>query len=253
MPFCGICSVIMLKKLYNANFIFLLTLLFVIFSTIPYVSAKEAPKLKSQNWQINGIVAALDDGYVEVQQQGFWKIREYELKNLDKQKAQNIAYKAVKLLKDKNVNPIVRSSTVDALGNLGDAAQPYVKDIVEVFKDKNVDPVVRSSSVYALGNLGNTAKPYVKDIVEILKDKNVDSSVRSSAVEALKNLGNVAKPYVKDIADILKDKNIDLSVRFLAASALGNLGDAAKPYVQYFLNIFKDKNVEPYIRASTLR
>ncbi|WP_442937063.1 HEAT repeat domain-containing protein, partial [Nostoc sp.] len=79
------------------------------------------------------------------------------------------------------------------------------------------------SAAEALGNLGEAAKPYVKDILDILKDKTVDSIVRFSAAEALGNLGEAAKPYVKDILDILKDKTVDNDVRSRAASALGKI------------------------------
>ena len=70
---------------------------------------------------------------------------------------------------------------------------------------------------------GEAAKPYVKDILDILKDKSVDSFVRSSAAEALGNLGEATKPYVKDILDILKDKTDDSFVRDRAADALGKI------------------------------
>jgi HEAT repeat protein len=84
------------------------------------------------------------------------------------------------------------------LGNLGEAAKPYVKDIADILKDKSVGS-------------------------NIPKDKSVDSSFRQSAALALGNLGEVAKPYVKDIADILKDKSVDSMVRRGAASALGKI------------------------------
>ncbi|BAT56058.1 unknown protein [Nostoc sp. NIES-3756] len=75
----------------------------------------------------------------------------------------------------------------------------------------------------ALGNLGDAAKPYVKDIADILKDQSVDSYVRYRAAEALANLGDAAKPYVKDIADILKDQSVDSNIRYGAAEALGKI------------------------------
>ncbi|MEH1844000.1 MAG: HEAT repeat domain-containing protein [Nostoc sp.] len=152
------------------------------------------------------------------------------------------------ILKDKTVDPNVRSSAAEALGNLGETAKPYVKDIADILKDKTVDPYVRSGAAEALGNLGETAKPYVKDIADILKDKTVESNVRSSAAVALRNLGEAAKPYVKDIADFFKDKTVDPNVRSSAVSALGNLGEAAKPYVQAVLDILKDKTVDPSVR-----
>ena len=52
----------------------------------------------------------------------------------------------------------------------------------------------------ALGNLGEAAKPYVKDIADILKDKSVDKDVRSSAVVAL---GKIEKLTLNQVVVIL--------------------------------------------------
>ncbi|MEY2911791.1 MAG: hypothetical protein RLZZ184_1100 [Cyanobacteriota bacterium] len=232
---------------------FLLYPLAFIFSfllCLPWVSAKETPKPKPQDWQINGIVAALDDGNDGVKKLAFDKLNEYDLKNWPSvvEKPENIAQKAAKILKDKSVDSSVRQGAAYALGNLGEAAKPYVKDIADILKDKSVDKYVRGSAAKALGNLGEVAKPYVKDIADILKDKSVDSDVRQGAAKALGNLGEAAKPYVKDILDILKDKSVDYNVRRSAAKALGNLGEAAKPYVKDILDILKDKSVDKYVR-----
>ena len=86
------------------------------------------------------------------------------------------------------------------MGNLGDAAKPYVKDIADILKDKNLESYVRGSAAYALGNLGDAAKPYVKDILEFLKDKNVDINVRRSAAYAL---GNIRRLELKEFPLVL--------------------------------------------------
>jgi HEAT repeat protein len=237
---------------------FLLYPLAFIFSfllCLPWVSAKETPKPKPQDWQINGIVAALDDGNDGVKKLAFDKLNEYDLKNWPSvvEKPENIAQKAAKILKDKSVDSSVRQGAAYALGNLGEAAKPYVKDIADILKDKSVDSDVRGSAAYALGNLGEAAKPYVKDIADILKDKSVDYDVRQGAAYALGNLGEAAKPYVKDIADILKDKSVDSDVRYGAAYALGNLGEVAKPYVKDIADILKDKSVDSDVRQGAAK
>jgi HEAT repeat protein len=239
-----------IKKRSSPFFLFPFILLLTLLLAMPWVSAKEQPKPEPQAWQINGIVAAFDDGYDGVKKLAFNKFNEYDLKNLKLvvQKPEYIALKAAKILKDKTVDKDVRSGAALALGNLGEAAKPYVKDIADILKDKTVDPSVRRSAAYALGNLGEAAKPYVKDIADILKDKTVDPFVRYDAALALGNLGEAVKPYVKDIADILKDKTVDPSVRRGAAYALGNLGEAVKPYVKDIADILKDKTVDPFVR-----
>ncbi|MEH1885114.1 HEAT repeat domain-containing protein [Nostoc sp.] len=160
-----------LLKKRSPFFIFPFILLLTLLLALPWASAKEQPKPKPQGWQINGIVAALDDGYDGVKKLAFDKFNEYDLKNLKSvfQKPEDIAQKAAKILKDKTVESPVRSRAASALGNLGEVAKPYVKDIADILKDKTVESPVRSSAASALGNLGEVAKPYVKDIADILK------------------------------------------------------------------------------------
>jgi hypothetical protein len=90
------------------------------------------------------------------------------------------------------------------LGNLGDAAKPYVKDIRDILKDEKNASYIRESAATALGNLGDAAKPYVKDILEFLKDEKIGFDVNISTIETLVgSLGDAAKPYFKDCAKVL--------------------------------------------------
>ncbi|BAY36171.1 hypothetical protein NIES2111_04930 [Nostoc sp. NIES-2111] len=220
------------------------------FLCLPWVSAKEQAKPQPKAWQINGIVATLDDGHEQVKKLAFDNFNEYELKNLKAvfQKPEDIAYKAAKLLKDKSVDNDVRSSAASALGNLGDAAKPYVKDIADFLQDKSVNIEVRSGAAVALGNLGDAAKPYVKDILNFLKDKSVNIEVRFLATEALTNLGENTKPYFQEIINYFKDKSVASDVRYNATIVLRSLGKTTKPYFNEILDLLKDKSVESRVR-----
>ncbi|MBG1271096.1 HEAT repeat domain-containing protein [Nostoc sp. WHI] len=219
--------------------------------SLSWVNAKETPKPNPQDWQINGILAALDDGHDQVKGGALYQLVQYDLKDLKSlgKKPEDVAQKAAKILKDKSVESDVRSRAAVALGNLGEAAKPYVKDIADFLKDKTVDSNLRSRAAEALGNLGEPAKPYVKDIADFLRDKTVESDVRVSAAVALGNLGEAAKPYVKDIADFLRDKTVDSNLRCRAAEALGNLGEAAKPYVQDIADFLQYKTFDSNLRS----
>ncbi|WP_334939735.1 HEAT repeat domain-containing protein, partial [Nostoc sp.] len=231
-------------------FLFLFTCLVTVVFSLNWVNAEEKPKPKPELWQIQGIMAAVNDDYPNVKTLALDKLGEYKLKNLKSLEKElgDIAKIAANLLKDKSVDFNVRSSAASALGNLGTAATHYVKDIADILKDKSVDFNVRSSAASALGNLGTAATPYVKDIADILKDNSVEAEVRSSAASALGKLGTAATPYVKDILNFLKDKSVDFQVRSSAASALGKLGTAATPYVKDILNFLKDKSVDFQVR-----
>ncbi|HYX14794.1 MAG TPA: HEAT repeat domain-containing protein [Nostoc sp.] len=159
------------KKL-SVFFLFCFTLLLTFFLSLPWVSAKETPKPKPQDWQTNGIVAALDDSYDKVKQHAFKKLAEYELKDLKTvvKKPEDIAQKIVKILKDEKVDSDVRSSAAKALGNFGQAAAQYIPDILKFLKDEKVDSVdsyVRSRAAVALTNI---RKLELKEVVVILNN-----------------------------------------------------------------------------------
>jgi HEAT repeat protein len=94
-------------------------------------------------------------GHDQVKKSAFDKLNEDDLQNLKSvvEKPENIADKAFNILKDKSVDNSVRSSAAKALGNLGEAAKPYVKDIADILKDKSVDNSVRYGAAKALGNV----------------------------------------------------------------------------------------------------
>ncbi|AVH70690.1 HEAT repeat domain-containing protein [Nostoc sp. 'Lobaria pulmonaria (5183) cyanobiont'] len=232
-------------------FLFCFTLLLTFLLSLSWVSAKEKPKPKPQDWQINGISAALDDGYDKVKGYALNQLGEYNLKDLKSlgNKSEYFAQKADNLLKDEKVPAEVRSGAAEALGNLGSAAANYVPDIAKILKDEKVDATVRSGAAVALGNLGSAAANYVPDIAKILKDEKVDATVRSGAAVALGNLGSAAANYVPDILNFLKDEKVPAEVRSGAAVALGNLGSAAANYVPDIAKILKDEKVSAYVRS----
>jgi HEAT repeat protein len=175
-----------IKKRSSPFFLFPFTLLLTLFRALPWVSPKEQPKPKQEAWQINGIVAALDDGYDGVKKLALEKFNEYDPKNLKSvvHKPEDIAEKVLKILKDNTVDLNICRSAAEALENLGEAAKS-VKNILQEVKDQTVDLNVRRSAAQGLGNLGEAAKPYVQDIADIFKNKTLDPSVRSSAAVAL--------------------------------------------------------------------
>ncbi|MBX9255159.1 HEAT repeat domain-containing protein, partial [Desmonostoc muscorum CCALA 125] len=86
-------------------FLFCFTLLLTLFLSLPWVNAKETPEPQPQDWQINGISAALDDGHDQVKKYALDKLVEYNLKDLKSlvKKPEDIAEKAAKILKDEKV------------------------------------------------------------------------------------------------------------------------------------------------------
>ncbi|MBD2486553.1 HEAT repeat domain-containing protein [Aulosira sp. FACHB-615] len=231
-------------------FLFCFTLLLTFCLSLPWVSAKEQPKPKPEAWQINGIVAALDDGHDQVKKLAFDQLAEYEeqdLKTILKKQAE-IAQKASNILKDEKVNSDVRGSAAKALSKLGQVAITYIPDMAKIIKNEKEDPSVRSSAAEALGNLGQVGITYISDIAKIIKNEKEDSSVRSSTAEALGNLGQAGINYIPDLLNILKDEKEDPSVRGRVAVALTKFKPTTVNYIPDILNFLKEEKVSLYIR-----
>lgn len=150
-------------------FLFCFTLLLTLLLSLPWVNAKQTSKPQPQDWQINGISAALDDGHDQVKGYALEKLVEYNLKDLKSfgKKPEEIAKKVAKFLKNEKVNPGIRSSAAEALSNFGQAAAEYIPEILKFLKDENVDPDVRRSAAEALEKI---RKLEVKEVVVILNN-----------------------------------------------------------------------------------
>ena len=157
---------------YRLVFVVCLTVALLVAS--PWVGAKEKPTAKPQDWQINGILVALEDSSPRVQGFALSNLSEYDAKGLKSilKKPEAIAQKAASLLKDKSQDASVRVSAASALGNLGDAAKPFILDLANIFKGKSRDISVLVSASSALGNLGDAAKSSIPNILNLLKDKS---------------------------------------------------------------------------------
>ncbi|MCP2727742.1 HEAT repeat domain-containing protein [Limnofasciculus baicalensis] len=146
----------LIDKIRKPLILFPLTLCLTLFLSLPWLSAQQPPKPKPQLWQIDGIVAALDDSYPQVKGYAFNKLVEYEAQDLKAvlKKPEDIAQKAVNILSDEKLDPYIRIRAALALGNLGEAGAKYVPDILNFLKDEKVNPDIRSFAAFALANLG---------------------------------------------------------------------------------------------------
>ena len=88
------------KRKLSFFLIFIFTFLFSIQLSLPSINANEVLLPEAKDWHINGIIAALDDVYPEVQESAFYELKQYKLKNLNNQQAKKIAKKVANLLKN---------------------------------------------------------------------------------------------------------------------------------------------------------
>ncbi|NER19715.1 MAG: HEAT repeat domain-containing protein [Symploca sp. SIO1C2] len=230
-------------------FLFPFTLFLTLLLSLPWVSAQETPK--PQPWLIDGIVAALDDGYDKVKRDALYQLTRYEPEDLKAvvKKPEDLAKKVAGILKDEQVDSDVRSRAALTLGNFGEAAKSSIPDILNILQDEQVDSWIRSSAAYALSNFGETAKSHIPEILNFLKDEQVDSNIRGGAAEALGNFGEAAKSHIPEILNFLQDEQVDSNIRGVAAEALGNFGEAAESHIPEILNILKDEQVDSLVRG----
>ena len=158
---------------YGLLFVVCLTIVLLVAS--PGVSAKEKPKPKLQDWQINGILAALEDSSPRVQGFALGSLTQYDAKDLKSalKKPEAIAQKAASLLKDKTQDGFVRGSAAGALSNLGETAKPFVPDIANLLKDKTQDGSVRGSAANALERISQLDFNQSLIVLDVAEYKNL--------------------------------------------------------------------------------
>ncbi len=237
-----------LRKL-SPFFLFPFTLFLIFLLSLPWVSAQEPPK--PQPWQIDGIVAALDDGHDRVKGYAFEQLAKYKWQDLKAmvKKPEDLTKKAVALLKDEEVDTDARGSAAKALSKLGQTAELYIPDILNFLQDEKVEKDVRRDTADALKNFGQTAEPYIPKIINFLQDEKVSAYVRGGAAIALGKLGQATESYIPQILNFIKDEKVEASVRGSAAVGLGSLKSAAESYIPEIANIFKDEKVDIYVRS----
>ena len=234
----------LISKIRKPLFLFPLTLCLTLLLCIPWVSAKTPPQPKPQLWQIDGVVAAIDDSNSKVKGDAFQALAGLEPQDLKLflKKPEDIAQKAINFLKDEKIDSFVRASTAKALGNLGEAAAPYVPDILNFVKGGKPDWSEVEHVAAVLGNSGEAGAKYIPDILNLLKDEKVQSDIRYSAASALGNFGEAAVSYVPNIINFLKDETVDSDVRIYAAGALSGIRKLELKEVIVVLNNFYELN-----------
>ncbi|MEH2413282.1 HEAT repeat domain-containing protein [Nostoc sp.] len=224
-------------------FLFCFTLLLTFLLSLPWVNAEETPKPKPQDWQINGIVAALTDPIPEVRATAIENLKEYQLDNpkmqiknydelvkqfakqlqdkdsvvsrnaaaqaLEQMQAKELAPQVAKLLTDSDIN--VRNAAAQALGQM--QAKELAPQVAKLLTDSDSD--VRNAAAQALGQM--QAKELAPQVAKLLTDSN--TRVRNAAAQALKQMQ--AKELAPQVAKLLTDS--DTHVRYTAAQALGQM------------------------------
>jgi HEAT repeat protein len=86
----------------------------------------------------------------------------------------------------KDPNDLVRFHAVEAVGNIGPKAARAVPELIKIL-EQDADVYTRGSAAQALGQMGAASAPAVRDLVAAAKSK--DQRLRSLALAALRQIG----------------------------------------------------------------
>lgn len=183
-----------------------------------------------------------------------------------------ILMKSLKKKKDKKKEePIFKASSAEALGYVGAAGLPFVKDLKRAMKDDYA--MVRKAAAQAIGCLGIEAMKEGCVDISKLADSDPDAAVRAAAERSLAQMDlaealdhsdkifrawavarlagkgpKATKPLLDKLGELLSDKYS--KVRERAAYALGDLGHASDEFVPKLLKIaLNDKDPETRVTA----
>jgi len=219
----------------------------------PWVNAQEDPKPKLQEWQINGILAALNDGYPEVNRRAFWQLRDFDAKELAAfpKQSEEIARRAIDLVNDSQADSYLRIDAAVALGTL-DKANASVVHFLTNLVSNSKDYSLRYDAVYALRILGKADASVVKSLMTLVNDKRAESNLRDSAVSALGILGKTDARVMPFLTTIVNDKRAESNLRDSAVSALGILGKTDASVVKSLTTLVNDSKADHALRTSAV-
>ncbi|WP_293038185.1 HEAT repeat domain-containing protein [Moorena sp. SIO1F2] len=162
---------------------------------------------------------------------GEWRLLKYRAELGEKDQVIEIC---LERLKDNDSD--VRSSAVNALGELGNSSDTVVNGLLALLQDN--DSFVRWRAADALVKLGKGSETVVNGLLALLQDN--DSFVRWRAADALVKLGKGSETVVNGLLALLQDN--DSNVRREAADALVKLGNSSDTVVNRLLALLEDNH-----------
>jgi serine/threonine-protein kinase len=138
-----------------------------------------------------------------------------------------------------------RWRSAEALGNLGQEAEPAVAPLTAALRDRSAD--VRWRSAEALGKIGLPAAAAVPAVAALLRDS--DDLVRGEAAKALGRFGPAAEPAVQALAEGLRHPEV--AFRREVAKALARVGPGARDAVTALAAALADK--DKFVRMESAR
>ena len=209
----------------------LLLLLVLLVVNLGHVRASE--KSPPEDWQLQGMLAALDDSDPDVWIEALEKMSEYDLESpveIPSERVEQIG----KLLSYEDWH--VRSMAARAVGNMGSEAKQFIPQLQQFFRDEN--DIARGTAAIVMNNLGSEARELIPQFQQLLSDESLH--VRSMATFVVSYLGLEAKQFIPQWQQLLRDDNSH--VRSMAARAVSKMGSEAKQFIPQLRQLLRDDN-----------
>ena len=227
-----------LRKL---RFLLLLLLVLLVVNLGHVRASEESPPA---DWQLQGMLAALDDPDPDVWVKALEEMSEYDLKPVEvpSERVEQIG----KFLSHEDED--VRSAAARAVGEMGAEAKDLIPQLLQLFRDGNSH--VREAAAEAVVKVGAEAKDLIPQLLQLLMDENSD--VREAAARAVGKIGKLNTQQILPILNAAhRNRDKEATLRFLAYFVSGGEYDAltliqwlGSPE-QYPYQIDKFKNERP--------
>jgi len=211
---------------------FLLLLLLVLL-VVNLGHVRASGKSPPEDWQLQGMLAALDDSDPDVWVKALKKMSRYDLKSSVEIPSEGVE-QIGKLLSNEDSD--VRKRAAWAVGRMGSDAKNLIPQLLQLFRDENSD--VRKAAAWAVGQMESEAKDLIPQLLQLFRDE--DSRLSSTAAIAVGNLGSEVKELISQLQQLFRDENSD--VREAAAIAVGDMGSEAKELIPQLLQLLRDED-----------
>ena len=215
-----------LAKCLSWFLIFLLTFCF----TVNFGHTQQSPSKPPQEWQLKGIMAALDDPDSHIWELALNKLSEFKI---DELKISQSKYKQIVDLLSDNKNPHVQRAAAKALGEMGEAAASQAPQLLKLLETSN-NTNVQWAAAEALGRMGKAAVSQAPQLGKLLEIYN-NTYVQRAAARALEGMGEAAASQAPQLGKLLETSN-NSSVQRAAAEALGGMGEVNTETILSILN-----------------
>jgi esterase/lipase superfamily enzyme/HEAT repeat protein len=157
-------------------------------------------------------------------------------------KAAKVVPRLIKLVD--MTSDIERQSIVEAIGNIGPAANPATSRLIKCLTENEELESVQVAAARSLVKLGPDSVIALAEQLEHPRNE-----VRQTIARALVEIGDRAVPAFKSLESRLNNRDEDADIQAIVTVALGQIGAPAKPAIPQLVRIMSDARQAVRVRA----